>query len=337
MATIDAHYFNVCVRGAERRGYDSCDFYQRAGIDPSRFRNLAARGSAESMATMVRDIWGTMDDEFMGYTAVPCKAGSFAVMVEYAFHSETVLKALTKGIEFYRLLTDDIVTEISVDGEAVVLSTRFRRPELDPDHYFVEFWLIIWHRLACWFAGETLPLKGAGFSYERPQTYFEEFQYLFPCSLSFNEEVCSLRFLLADLSVPIRKNESELKEMLAKAPLDMMTIPASDTSIARKVREVLLPRKKGVFIARSAGEVAGKIGVSAVVMRRRLRAEGTSFRAIAEQIRRDIACAKLRSSPDSIEDIAADLGYLETRSFTRAFRCWTGHSPLEYRRKRKAA
>lgn len=252
-------------------------------------------------------------------------------MSEYSFHSASVLEALRKGVQFYAVLTDEIVTNIETDRDSLTLTCHFRQPELDPDHYFMEFWLIIWHRLACWFAGETLPIRAAGFSYDRPQHYYEEFRRLFPCEHMFNEARCSLRFSIADLLVPVRRSLAELRQMLTNAPLDLMTIPASDNSVSRRVREVLRPWEQGIYAAKSANEVAAELGMSPVVMRRRLRSEGSSFRKVCEAVRRDLACAKLRDTGDSIENIAADLGYLETRSFTRAFRSWTGSSPIEYR------
>jgi AraC-like DNA-binding protein len=73
-----------------------------------------------------------------------------------------------------------------------------------------------------------------------------------------------------------------------------------------------------------------------VLLARRLRAEGTSLSAIVENIRRDMAIARLTRRGATIDRIAADLGYAETRSFTRAFRQWVGESPLRYRARRAA-
>jgi AraC-like DNA-binding protein len=44
-----------------------------------------------------------------------------------------------------------------------------------------------------------------------------------------------------------------------------------------------------------------------------------------------MAIARLTRRGATIDRIAADLGYAETRSFTRAFRQWVGESPLRYR------
>ena len=318
--------------GAKRRGVDASTLYRRVGIDPARVEVVDARESIESMAALVRAIWIELDDEFMGCTRSSVKRGAFAVMVEYAFASETVLEAIYKGLAFYRVVSNDIASMLIEEGDRVTLEVAFAEPELDPDHYFVEFWLIIWHRLACWLAGETLPLLSAELSYDKPDRYFDEFRRLFPCDLVFNQACCRLNFHRRDLITPIRRSKQEVRDMIDNAPLDLMTIPASDSSVARQVYVALRPWGDGVFTPRSLDEIAQQLNMSSVVMRRALRAEGTSFRQVGEDIRRELACARLRNSQDSVEDIAADVGYLETRSFSRAFRAWTGQSPSEFRR-----
>src|SRR3546814_2226673 len=59
-------------------------------------------------------------------------------------------------------------------------------------------------------------------------------------------------------------------------------------------------------------------------LRRLLRAEGANLATIRENVRRDKAVRLLTASHATVEAIAEALGYAEARSFTRAFRHWTG-------------
>jgi AraC-like DNA-binding protein len=67
-------------------------------------------------------------------------------------------------------------------------------------------------------------------------------------------------------------------------------------------------------------------------LRRHLAAEGTSFRALADQVRRARADALLSKSGWSVEQIATELGYADAAAFSHAFRRWTGQSPTQFRR-----
>src|SRR5690606_6459062 len=245
-------------------------------------------------------------------------------------HSESVLQALEKAMRFYNVVSPDIRTEITLFDHEVRIDVFFAHPELDPEHYFVEFWLIIWHRFACWLAGETISLHAAEFNYPKPDSYFEEFKYLFPCPHRFNRPHCQLRLELQQLRGPIRRTEAELRDMLQHAPLDLMSIPASHHSLTRRVR---MPLHAIDNATQRLDEIAAKMQLSPENFRRQLRREGTNLTRLVESARRDVAMRRLLDGNRTVEEIASQLGYAEARSFTRAFRAWTGMSPSTYRKK----
>lgn len=327
MATIDAYYFRVCTRGAQRAGIDVSALLAAAGIDPAAPERPGWRGPVEAMARLVRAIWDELDDEAMGFTRHGLKRGAFAFAAELAFDGATVAAGLSRAIAFYNLASRDIRTELALDGKAARLDMRLAEPGLDPDNYFSEFWLIIWHRLASWLAGETVPLLEASFDYGEPRAYFEEFRHLFPCPHRFDTSARAIVMDARPLAGPIRRSAAELAAMLGAAPLDIMTIPASDGSLARRVRSLL--RRDHAMPGEA---LAARLGINGEALRRSLRREGSSLSAERENVRRDTAVRALLQSNRSVEAIADDLGYAEARSFTRAFRAWTGTSPSRFRR-----
>lgn len=110
-----------------------------------------------------------------------------------------------------------------------------------------------------------------------------------------------------------------------------MTIPADVFSYGRRIRNLILPDRKLPLEFPEFEEVATLVGMGAQSLRRKLRQEGSSYRAIMENIRRDIAIEKLVRGNYSVAELAEILGYSETRAFTRAFNQWTGMSPIQYR------
>lgn len=67
-------------------------------------------------------------------------------------------------------------------------------------------------------------------------------------------------------------------------------------------------------------------------LRRRIREEGTTFRAIIEGLRKQLCGLYLAENKRSIEEIAQLLGYSETSAFTRAHMRWYGTPPSRARR-----
>lgn len=86
----------------------------------------------------------------------------------------------------------------------------------------------------------------------------------------------------------------------------------------------------------SVDRVAQVLALSTRGLRRKLDAEGTSFRQIVEEERRQLAEQLLANSQMTLDEMAVHLGYSDTASFTRAFRRWLGVSPGEYRKQRQA-
>jgi AraC-like DNA-binding protein len=78
-------------------------------------------------------------------------------------------------------------------------------------------------------------------------------------------------------------------------------------------------------------DLAIELHVAPTTLRRRLEAEGTSFQAIKDDLRRDTAIHQLVGGSRSVVSIAADLGFGEPSAFRRAFKKWTGVQPLAYR------
>lgn len=84
-------------------------------------------------------------------------------------------------------------------------------------------------------------------------------------------------------------------------------------------------------LAASLEDVAHQLAMSDRSLRRKLEEEHTTFRGIVEEERKVLAERLLQSTHMKLDEMALQLGYADTASFTRAFRRWVGHSPGEYR------
>jgi AraC-like DNA-binding protein len=105
------------------------------------------------------------------------------------------------------------------------------------------------------------------------------------------------------------------------------TTPSTDfiDSLRRLIRSFLpagYPR---------AALLAHASGLSLRSFQRALTLAGLSFSDVVEQVRFEMATEMMRDARARLLDIALELGYADAANFTRAFRRWTGQSPLSYR------
>lgn len=83
-------------------------------------------------------------------------------------------------------------------------------------------------------------------------------------------------------------------------------------------------------------EVASRLQLPTWTLRRKLAEEGTQFRAIVNDTRRDLAMTYIRDTELALGEIAYLLGFASAQAFQRAFKRWNGQTPGQYRRLARA-
>jgi AraC-like DNA-binding protein len=77
--------------------------------------------------------------------------------------------------------------------------------------------------------------------------------------------------------------------------------------------------------------IAGKMGLSRQTLFRQLKAEGTTFEKVLDELRHQLALQYLSGKKASVNETAYLVGFSEPAAFSRAFKRWTGTSPREMR------
>lgn len=78
-------------------------------------------------------------------------------------------------------------------------------------------------------------------------------------------------------------------------------------------------------------QIARVLGASTRTLQRRLAADGVSYEALVDRVRLATASSLLAHTDARIVDVALDVGYSDHAHFTRAFRRWTGETPMQFR------
>jgi AraC-like DNA-binding protein len=78
--------------------------------------------------------------------------------------------------------------------------------------------------------------------------------------------------------------------------------------------------------------IAGKLGMSRQTLYRNLKAEGTTFEQVLDELRHQMALNYLSGKKVSVNEAAYLVGFSDPAAFSRAFKRWTGSSPRTMRR-----
>ena len=101
-------------------------------------------------------------------------------------------------------------------------------------------------------------------------------------------------------------------------------------AFTEKVKQVMLGNMQVTFPPLEV--IAEVLHITPRTLQRKLQQEGTTFRGLTDAVKQELAETLLGNRDLSIADIAYKLGYYEPTSFQRAFRQWTGTTPMEFRK-----
>ena len=126
------------------------------------------------------------------------------------------------------------------------------------------------------------------------------------------------------LDAPLVSSDPALLAILTRAADELARATTSEPTLIAQVKRVLRE------VLRSADAnvdfVARRLGLTGRSLQRRLKDDGTSFNAVRETVRRELADRYLQERL-SISEISFLLGFSEPSAFFRAFKRWTGTTP----------
>lgn len=318
----------AALRGAISQGIDPVALLQKSGIDPQILDNPNDRIESSQFAILLRNLWLSMKDEYLGFGPKPSLPGTFATMCQCILPCHNLLHAIKRGVRFYSLFegSPTITVEV-VKDEAAYIKLDIGSLK-DPDHFLTLCILVLLHRFTSWGIGSRIPLIKAVFEFEAPINA-ADFQQFLATECEFDSDFTGFVIPEKTLQAPLIQNEVSLKEFLINSPLDLVSKPVDLGSYSGKVRRVI----GRDFSESTPGleEVADALHLTPQTLRRRLKDEGASFQEIKDNLRRDLAIHYLNTSEFSVQEIAVMLGFAETSNFHRAFKKWTGSTPRKYR------
>jgi AraC-like DNA-binding protein len=148
----------------------------------------------------------------------------------------------------------------------------------------------------------------------------------------FDADRNGARFDLVDVDAPLPQANPLMSRMCLQQCQQLLARRQERSGLAGQVRERLL-QTPGVLP--DAATVARDLLMSERSLRRRLEAEDTSFRVLADEVRQTLAEELLTTADLKLEEVAQRLGYSEPASLIHAFKRWKGVTPSAYRAQRR--
>lgn len=243
-----------------------------------------------------------------------------------AFHARDYRDGLLRLARFKRLCTPEQLHFVDEKNAFVVTSAWLYAPEPEPaiatDVTFAT--LVELGR-----RGTGQPISPRRVEFVRPDPGGDAHAAYFACEIRYGAPRNALVLDPADLARPFPGHNPELLAILTPALSSALQELQVQSSIGEQVKMVL---KRSLASGRpELSEVAQDIGMSERTLQRRITEEGTTFRELLTEARRELGRELLADPSTDIDEVACLLGYQDASSFYRAFRDWEGLTPNQWR------
>lgn len=322
-------FIKAIVLAYRRYGADPANALRLARIAPSLLANPKNRVTAAQMEMMSAVAMQELDDEALGWFSRRLPWGSYGMLCRASLTSPDLGVALKRWCRHHRLLTEDVLLQLTVARSVATLNVEQMRELGDMQELCLVTLLRYVLGYACWVIDSRIPLLEVSFPYDSP-AHGEAYSLMFPGPVYFDAGRTGFSFDARYLRLPLRRDESELRAMLQRAlPLTVLQY-RRDRLLAQRVRQILRMQTGEMCTAESLAE---RLHVSTRSLHRHLRDEGASLQALKDEARRNRAIELLARTDRPIKQVAEIVGYRNDKSFTRAFTAWMGESPGSYRKR----
>ena len=297
-----------------------------AQITPQQLAEATGHITARQMEVLSGAAMQALDDEALGAFSRALPWGSYGMLARASITSPNLGIALKRWCRHHALLTHDITLRVTTSGDTAAITITEQQPGRIKEFGLVHVLRNI-HGLACWYVDSRIALQGARFPFAAPP-HLDAYALLFPGPLQFNAPQAELRFDARYLTLPLRRDEKALQLMLQRAlPLTVLQY-RRDRLLVQQVRQALAEASGA---PQTAHTLAAALNLSPRSLHRQLQEEGASLQQIKDGVRFERAKDLLLRTTKPVKQVAAGSGFVNEKSFIRAFRHWAGTSPATFR------
>jgi len=251
--------------------------------------------------------------------------GAFGI-VEYVCRSAPTLgEALRQWVRYLNLLDDAVTVGLVVEGDRALLRVERESEAPAPASHELCWALVARHAREL----TTRPFRVIAVELaHRAPPDVAPYRAWFDAPVVFDAATTQLVLPASALDAALVSADPALLAILTRAADELAKQTPSDPLLTAQVKRALGEALRSDDAGVDA--IAKRLGLTGRSLQRRLEDEGTTFKQVREDVRRELAQRYLDDGL-AIAEISFLLGFSEPSAFFRAFKRWTGQTPLEAR------
>lgn len=330
--TVSTGLVTGLIRYAAGLDLDAGELCRRAGLEPEQLSDPDARVPLASYVDLIRAAKVKTGDPALALNyAEAVLMSDMSILGLIMEASETIGDAYLQMRRYGRLAMEvdtasegarfDLVTEAG----KLFLVDRWPESKDFPELTETAFaWLICGPRRFL----DRSPVLSAEIVYSAP-AHSAAYERTFQCPITFGASRNALQLDPAALAWRVAQNPPYVFGILTeRADALLASLDAACTTSGRLKARLAAVLHHGEI---KAEDMAHQLGFSRQTLFRRLRAEGTTYSEVLDDLRRQLAMEYLKAGKTSANETAYLVGFSDAAAFSRAFKRWTGLTPGAFR------
>ncbi|AMG31762.1 AraC family transcriptional regulator [Grimontia hollisae] len=276
------------------------------------FRNAVSHASSPDIGLIAGQQTHFADFGFMGYALMS---------------ADTFEEAVQLGLNYIRLAGPVLQKSFDVEGNIARFEGIEILPLEDLLSFYCEYWFGSVYTLCCDILQRPMQNHCMQFPYPAPK-YVDKYRELFNCDIEFNSPKLRWEFYASELQEKLPSANKLTVTMCVQSCENMLAALQATDDIAAQVQAFIL-QSPGKFPG--AEQVASHFNCSLRTLNRKLSESGQTYQKVLDNTRQNLAVRYLQQTSMKIEDISTLVGFSEPANFYKAFKKWTGKTPIEYR------
>lgn len=315
-------------RLAEDQNLDATSIFRESGLDPDRLRELRGHYPYDHVSSAWLKVAAITNNPHIGLNVAKYYRPLDLHALGVAFLSSNTLLQALKRIERYESVLNsslnfsviekpgsiDLMCEgLPLDEQALIIAEDSRSS-------------VILDLCRIGIGGPLAPMEIA-FTYPQPMNT-EAHDNILRCPITFSAPKYRISFSVSDSERLFTAANRDLARGNDQI-LDKMLKELEKSDLVSKVKQAIVEHLPSG--TPSEETIAQSVLTSTRTLNRRLVKEGTNFRTLLTEVRRELAEQYISDIDIPITEISFLLGFSDISSFSRAFKRWTGRPPQSFR------
>lgn len=325
---ITASYAREIATALEILDIDARQVFDQAGVSLRSTSDPMQRMSNLEVSCIFREAVKATDDPYFGllvgdnFHIANLHALGFALLA-----SSTLRDFCLRLHKYYHLVSKNVEISLSESPEESILIIKTLNPDIcwETEDAFITVMVRLMRNI---YDPHFNPNRVELIRHP-PARGDKPYRDYFNCEVLFDRPEMHICFDSAIIDKPLPGASKELAQMHDRTAMEYLE-KLERQDIPSRVRTIIVKDLSSGLVSKQ--RVADKLHMSTRNLELKLAEVNTNFQKIVESTRQVLAESYIEQSGISITEIAYLLGFSDAANFTRAFKRWTGKSPLSFRK-----